>query len=82
MSNDVIHFSVSYRTRLSVDRFLHVSLFHHFCPKIDTNAHFDYVISNIERFNKKTINAVRFSIISVPTNFMCLQLKVPLEMCY
>ena len=34
--------------------------FHHFYPKIDSNAHFGSVFSTIRLFNRKTINTVRF----------------------
>ena len=54
-----------YRTGVSTNRFSRAPLFHHFYPKIDANANFDSVFSNIEWFNKKTANTVRFPIIKI-----------------
>ena len=45
-SNGIFHFSVQYyRTRVSTDRFSRVPPFLHFYPKIDTNAHLNFVFS-------------------------------------
>ena len=56
-------------------------LFHNFYPKIDSNAYFDTVFSNFEQFNRKTINAVQFSITKIKNsvNLMHLRSKVTLE---
>ena len=78
-----IFFCQRYRTRVSAIGFSRVELFHHFYPKIDENAHFKSVFANIERFNRKTVNTVKFSIakLRIPLICMHLQSKLTSEMC-
>ena len=53
-------------SHFSADRSSRVLLFPHFYPKIDSNAYyFDSVFSNIGRYNRKMINAVRFFVIKI-----------------
>ena len=75
--------SVLYGTRLSADRFFRETLFHHFYPKIDLNAHFNSVFSNLGWFDRKTANRVRFSIIKIKISiiFMHLRSKLTSEIC-
>ena len=51
--------------------------FHNFYPKIASNAHFNSVLSNIGLFNRKTINAARFSIIliRISNKFYAVKIK-------
>ena len=63
-----------YKTRVSADRFSRAPLFHHFSPKIDANAHFNSVFSNIGWFSRKTNNTVQFFIIKIIISlfFLCI----------
>ena len=70
-----IFFSQCYRTRVSADRFSRVTIFHRFYPKIDANAHFNSVFSNIGRFNRKTVSTVRFSIIKIRISIIFMHLR-------
>ena len=64
------------------NRFSLWPLFHPFYPKIYSSAHFDSVFSNTGRFNRKTKNTVRFSIIIIRISiFMHLRLKLTSEIC-
>ena len=84
MSNYVFHFSVSIiEIEFQSIGFLACHFFHHFYPEIDSNAHFDSDFSNTGRFNRKTINTVRFSIIKIriSINIMYLCLKIIAEIC-
>ena len=58
-------------------------LFHHFYPKIDTNAPLNSVFSNFGWFNKKTVKTIQFSItkIKIWIFFMDLRSKLISEMC-
>ena len=84
-SNDIFHYSVSlmeleFQPILGLSR---MPFFHHFYPKIDVNAYFNCVFSNIGWFNRKTANAVRFPIIKIRISitFMHLRSKLTSEMC-
>ena len=72
-----------YRTQVLANRFSRMPFFHHFYPKINSNAHFNSVFSNNSLtagyFNGKMMNAVRFSFIKIPMNFMLLRSKLASE---
>ena len=80
-SNDIFHFSVSIRAPVSANRFSRAELFHHFYPKIDSNAHLNSAFSNIRWFNRKTINAARLSIIKISIISKHLRSKLTSEIC-
>ena len=68
--------------RISADRFSRMPLFHHFYQKIDSNVHFDSLLSNIVRFSRKTINAVQFSKIKIRISiFLCIYDQNSLQKC-
>ena len=76
ISNEVFHFFfVSFIELEFQARFSRVPLFYHFYPKIDTNIHFDSVFMNIGLFNRKSVNAVRFSIIKIRISISFVPLR-------
>ena len=82
VSNEFFSFFCHYyRTRVAADRLSRMPLFHQFYPKIDSNAHFNSVFSNIGWFNRKAVNTVRFSIIRISITFMHLRSKLTSEIC-
>ena len=61
MSIDVFHFPISIiKLEFQPNRFSRMPIFHHFYPKINSNAPSDTAFPNIGRFNRKTINALYF----------------------
>ena len=75
-SNDIFHTSVSViELEFQPIGFSRLPLFYHFYPKIDAKAHFNSLLSNVEWFNRKPKNTVRFSIIIIRISIIFMHLR-------